>query len=87
MEMCLSCALCISDALLDDGLGFFDVLAVQINGVRVYLADCIVLAEDKFRGLLVVVVGRLSMLFTLLGHLVCAATISARICLLRLDQL
>ena len=55
MEVRLSCALCIFYSLLDDRLGLFDELTVQVDSVPVYLSDRIVLAEDEL--------GRLSVVF------------------------
>jgi len=86
MEMRLSSALRILDALLHDRFRFFDKLAVKIDGIAVYLADCIVLAKDELGRLSVVVVCLLRMLLSLLGHLVCASAISTSVCLLRLIQ-
>jgi len=85
--MCLSRALCVFDALLDNGLGLLDKLTVQIDRVRVYLAYSVVLAKDELRSLSVVVVRCLRMLFTLLGRVVCACAISAFISLSRLGDI
>lgn len=49
--------LCVSDSLFDDFLGFFHVLAVQIDGVASDFSYSVVLAEDELGGLLVYSVG------------------------------
>jgi len=46
----------VADALLEDLFGFFNELAVQVDGIRVYAADGVVFAEDVLRGLFVVLV-------------------------------
>lgn len=57
VKMVLSILLSVLYPLSDNLLGFLDKLTVQVNGVAVYAANCIVLTEDVVGGLLVVVVG------------------------------
>jgi hypothetical protein len=54
MQMRLAGGLGIADALLEDVLGLLDKLAVEVDGVLGDAAGRVVLAEDEFGGLLVV---------------------------------
>jgi hypothetical protein len=54
MQVILTGALGVADALLEDILGLLDELAVQVNGVLGDATGCVVLAEDELGGLLVV---------------------------------
>ena len=58
--MGLALRLGVLDALLQDVLGLFYELAMQIDGVPIYSADRVILAEDEVRGLFVVDFGRAS---------------------------
>jgi hypothetical protein len=55
MQVGLPGGLGVADALLEDVLGFFDKLAVQVDGVLGDAARSVVLTKDELRGLLVVV--------------------------------
>ena len=59
--MGLALRLSISDALFQDILGLFYKLPVQVDGVPVDPADCIVFAKDEVRSLLIVCVGGVTM--------------------------
>ena len=53
VQMSLARLLRVADALFEDLFGFFDELAVQVDGVRVDAADGVVFAENVLRGLFV----------------------------------
>jgi hypothetical protein len=53
VQMPLARLLRVSDALLQNLLGFLDELAVQVDGVRVYAAHGVVFAENVLGGLFV----------------------------------
>lgn len=76
VEVRLARGLRVPDALLEDFFCLLYELAMQINGVAGNLADSIVLAEDEFGGLFVVVVCRCLMLLGLLAEVVCAGTVA-----------
>lgn len=82
VQMRLSTLLGVADALLENLLGFFDVLAVQVDGIAVDFAHGVVLAKDKLRGLLVVLVGFGSVRFALLRQLFRFCAITSLVCLL-----
>jgi hypothetical protein len=84
VQVRLAALLGVTDALLEDLLGFFDVLAVQVNGIAVYFADGVVFAEDEFGGLLVVFVGFCCVILALLRQFVRLAAVAALIGLLGL---
>lgn len=77
VQVSLAVALGVADPLLEDLLGFFDELPVQIDGVGFDLADGVVLAEDELGGLLVVLVGLGGVGFGLQRHLVGLGAIAA----------
>jgi hypothetical protein len=83
VEVRLAVLLGVANALLEDFLGFFDELAVQVDGVTVYFADGIVLAEDELGGLLVVLVGFGCVLLALLRQLFRLGAVAALVGLLR----
>lgn len=83
IEMGLPIALRILDALSDNFLGFLDKLAVEVDGVRVDPADGVVLTEDVVRGLVVVIVGFLSMLPAFVRELLRAGAVTALVGLTR----
>lgn len=84
VQVILSVLLGVADALLEDFLGFFDELAVQVDGVAVDFSYGVVLAEDEFGGLLVVLVGFGCVSFALLRELFRFGTIAALVGLLGL---
>ena len=66
VKMRLPVLLRISNSLFQYVLGFFDELAVQIDGIPIYPSHGIVLAENIVRRLLVVLFHQLGMSFALL---------------------
>ena len=76
MQMRLAVVARVPDALLEDRLGLFNELAVQVDGVARDFADRVVLAEDVLGRLLVVCVGLRGVSLALLAHLVCACAIA-----------
>lgn len=66
----------VPNALLDNGFGFFDVLAVQVDGVAGDFSHGVVLAKNEFRGLLVVGVGLRGVLFALFRVVVGRAAVA-----------
>jgi hypothetical protein len=84
VQVRLAVLLGVADALLEDLLGLFDELAVEIDGVAVDFADGVVFAEDEFGGLLVVLVGFGSVRLALLRQLFRAGAIAALVGLLGL---
>lgn len=54
MQVTLSAGLSISDPRLEDVLGLLDELPVQVDRVGWHAVWVVILAEDEFRGLLVV---------------------------------
>lgn len=84
VEVRLSILLGVADALLENLLGFFDKLAVQVDGVAVDFANSIVLAENVLGGLLVVLVGFRCVRFALLRQFLRATAVAALVSLLRL---
>lgn len=84
VEVRLSALLGVANALLEDLLGFFHELAVQVDGVAVDSAHGVVLAEDELGGLLVVLVGFGCVRLALLRQLLRAAAVAALVGLLRL---
>ena len=83
VEVRLAILLGIANALLEDLLGFFDKLAVQVDGVAVDFADGVVLAEDELGGLLVVFVGFGCVRLALLRQLFRLGAVAALVGLLR----
>lgn len=65
MQMCFTVGSGISDTLLENVLGFFDELTVQIDGVAFNPARGIILAKDEVGGLLVVLIHHCAMSFAL----------------------
>ena len=84
VEVRLAVLLGVANALLEDLLGFFHKLAVQVDGVTVDFADGVVLAEDELGGLLVVLVGFGGVRLALLRQLFRPGAIAALVGLLRL---
>ena len=84
VEVRLAVLLGVADALLEDLLGLFDELAVQIDGVAVDFADGVVLAENELGGLLVVLVGFGGVRFALLRELFRPGAVAALVGLLGL---
>jgi len=78
----LTILLGVPNALLEDFLGLFDELAVQVDGVTVDFAHGVVFAEDELGGLLVVFVGFGSMRLALLRQLMRLAAVAALVGLL-----
>lgn len=76
MQVRLAGGLVGADALLEDALSFLDELAVQIDAVGLYVAGCVVLAEDEVGGLLIVVVHLGIMRLALVGELLRAGAIA-----------
>jgi hypothetical protein len=65
VQVRLASALCVANSLLENFFCFFDKLPVQVDSITCNLPDGIVLAEDIFRGLLVVLVGLRSVFLAL----------------------
>jgi hypothetical protein len=84
VQVRLAVLLGVANALLENLLGFFDELAVQVDGVAVDFADGVVLAEDELRGLLVVLVGFGGVRLALLRQLFRTGAIAALVGLLGL---
>lgn len=80
----MSVLLGVADALLENLLGFFDKLAVQIDGVAGDLTYSVVLAEDELGSLLVVFVGFGCVGLALLRQLMRRAAVAALVGLLGL---
>jgi hypothetical protein len=74
--MRLPLLLCVSNSLLKDLLRLFYQLTMQINRVIGNAACCIVLSEDKIRGLLIILVYLDSMLLAFLRKLMCKCAIT-----------
>ena len=81
MKVVLTRTLSVFDPLLQNLLGFFDKLAVQIDCVRINSSDSIVLAKDKVRSLLVVLIGLCAMRLCFLGQLMCGGSITTLVSL------
>ena len=84
MQMVLAGTLCVLDSLFQNLFGLFNELAVKVNGIAVDSSYSIILAEDEFGSLSVVVVCLLSMVLGLLRQVVSSTSVSTRVCLLRL---
>ena len=84
MQMVLAGTLCVLDSLFQNLFGLFNELAVKVNGIPIDSSYSIVLAEDEFGSLSVVVVCLLSMVLGLLRQVVSSTSVSTRVCLLRL---
>ena len=84
VEVRLAVLLGVADALLEDLLGFFDELAVQVDSITVDFADGVVFAEDELGGLLVVLVGFGCVRLALLRQLFRPGAVAALVGLLRL---
>ena len=84
MQMVLAGTLCVLDSLFQNLFGLFNELAVKVNGIPIDSSYSIVLAEDEFGSLSVVVVCLLSMVLGLLRQIVSSTSVSTRVCLLRL---
>jgi hypothetical protein len=77
VKMRLSVLLGVADALLEDLLGLFDKLAVQVDSVARDFAYGVVFAKDELGGLLVVLVGFGCVRLALLRQLFCLAAVAA----------
>ena len=86
VQMCLTGRFRISYTFLEDVFGFFNVLPVQIDCIRVDAAFGVVLAEDEFRGLLVVPGHIRAMCFAFFGELMGARAVPTVIGLLGLKR-
>jgi hypothetical protein len=84
VKMRLSVLLGVADALLEDLLGLFDKLAVQVDSVARDFAYGVVFAKDELGGLLVVLVGFGCVRLALLRQLFCLAAVAALVGVLRL---
>jgi hypothetical protein len=84
MQVRLSMRLRILDALLKDILRLFHKLAMQVYSVRVNPAIGIVLSEDKFRSLFIILSHPRRMLFAFLRFLVSCRTVITFVSLMRL---
>jgi hypothetical protein len=84
VKMRLSVLLGVADALLEDLLGLFDKLAVQVDSVARDFAYGVVFAKDELGGLLVVLVGFGCVRLALLRQLFCLAAVAALVGMLRL---
>lgn len=84
MQMVLAGTLCVLDSLFQNLFGLFHELTVKVNGIPIDSSYSIVLAEDEFGSLSVVVVCLLSMVLGLLRQIVSSTSVSTRVCLLRL---
>lgn len=67
VQMRLSMRLSVFDPLLENFFRFFNELAVQIDSVRCYAPFGVILAEDVFGGLAVVLLHFATVLFALFG--------------------
>jgi len=76
----------VADALLQNLLGLLDKLSMQVNGVGGDAPVGVVLAENELGRLLVVFFHFATMRLALLGELLCAGAITARIGFLRLRR-
>lgn len=86
MQMVLAGALCVLDSLFQNLLGLFNKLTVEVNGITVDSSYSVVLAEDVFRSLSIVVVGLLTVVLCFLRQVVSGTSISTRIRLLRFGR-
>lgn len=86
VQVRLAGGLGVADALLEDVLGLFNELPVQVNGVLRYAAGSVVLPEDELRRLLVVVGLLLLMPLALIGQLLSSGSIAALIRFMGLRQ-
>jgi hypothetical protein len=84
VEVRLAVLLGVADALLEDLLGLFDKLAVQVDGVARDFAYGVVFAEDEFGGLFVVLIGFGCVRLALLRQLFRLAAVAALVGMLRL---
>lgn len=84
MKMGLSMRLGILDPLFQDLLGLLSELAVQIDGVGLDAPVGVVLAEDELGRLFVVLLHLAAVGLALLGELLGAGAIAARVGFLRL---
>lgn len=84
VEVRLAVLLGVANTLLEDLLGFFDELAVQVDRVAIDFSNSIVFAEDELGGLLVVLVGFGCVRLALLRQLFRPGAITALVSLLRL---
>lgn len=84
MKMILPMRLGIFDPLLQNLLCLLNKLTMQINRVISNAPTGVVLAEDKLRGLLVILFHLATVRFALLRELLRAGAITARVCFLGL---
>lgn len=76
VEMRLAPCLVLADAALEDTLGLFNELAVEIDGVGFDAAGGVVLPEDELGGLEVVLVHLAVVGFALVGELLCGCAVA-----------
>lgn len=86
MKVILPMRLGILDPLFQDLLSLLNELPVQINGVCLDAPAGIVLAEDKLRRLSVILLHLAAVCLSLLGELLGAGAIAARVGFLRLAR-
>lgn len=86
MQMSLTMRLCIFDALLQNLLGLLNELSMQINRVGRYASAGIVLLEDELRRLSIIILHLAPVRLSLLGVLLGAGAITARVRLLGLEK-
>lgn len=86
MKVILPMRLGILDPLFQDLLSLLHELPVQIDGVCLDTPVCIVFAEDKLRRLSIIFVHLPAVCLPLLGELLGAGAIAARVGFLRLAR-
>ena len=84
MQMVLPMRLGVLNALFENLLRLLDKLAMKIDGVGLDAPIGVILAEDKLRRLLIVLVHLATMGFSLLGQFLSPCAIAASVGLLRL---
>lgn len=84
--MRLSCALRVSNPLLQDVLGFLDELSMEIYGVAVDAADGVVFPEDVVGRLLIVLFHHGTMSLAFLGEFVRCCSIASIVRLMGLEH-
>lgn len=87
VQMRLTRSLVGANALLEDALGLFDKLAVQIDAVRLDTTGCVVLAEDVLGRLSVVVIHLGSVRLALVGELLGGGAIAGLVGIARLSEM
>lgn len=84
VQMCLSMLLSVADAALENVLGLFNELAVQVNSVVGHAVGGVVLPEDEVACLLIVLVHLSRVPLTLIAQLFGLGAIAPLISLVRL---